>query len=195
VSIDRRGKIWVTCQLQHLALRIDPRGGTDALGAVDLVVTLGSGAGPMNYGDMTRSIDVENVVPEGTWSVIHDGGRDAIAWNAISWHADEPAGTRLAVAARAGEPPISAARPDRHHERRRPGGSGLQGRFIEMRAVSLARGRRGREPGSLRAHGERHRHVAPACVRRKPASKRSGRPIIVWSKSRSWAFRIRTATR
>ena len=137
VAIDRRGKIWVTCQLQHTAVRIDPQGGTDALGAIELVSALGSGAGPMNYGDMTRTIDVESVTPQGSWTVVHDAGRDAIAWGAISWVADVPAGTGLAVSARAGD--IAADLAGLAWIDITNGadlsGSALQGRFIEMRAL------------------------------------------------------------
>ncbi len=105
LSLDDAGKVWVTSQTQNTALRIDPNAGSDGLGAVDLTVALGAGAGPQTFGDMAARITASVVAPEGTWSVVHDGGRAAVEWSAIAWHGDEPAGTQLTVEARAAESP------------------------------------------------------------------------------------------
>ncbi len=51
VAVDADGKVWVTNMDSHNAMRIDPDLGT--YGEVDLTVSLGSGASPYNYSDMT----------------------------------------------------------------------------------------------------------------------------------------------
>src|SRR5262249_30595916 len=58
LCFDSQNKLWVTAQSQNAALRIDPAAGTDHLGAVDLTVALGTGAGPQSFGAMSTQLTV-----------------------------------------------------------------------------------------------------------------------------------------
>ncbi len=51
VSVDANGNVWVAVYGDSVARRIDP-----ATNAVDLTVSLGAGANPYTYGDMTGSV-------------------------------------------------------------------------------------------------------------------------------------------
>lgn len=92
VAVDAAGKVWVTDQYSNDARRIDP-----ATNLVDLTVSLGSGAGPYNYSDMTGStlIAPPNT---GTWSVVHDSGVVGAHWSDVSWNGLVPDGAKLSVA-------------------------------------------------------------------------------------------------
>jgi hypothetical protein len=76
VAVDAAGKIWVANINSNNAMRIDPAAGpigadgVTPVGAVDLVVNLGPGAGPYNYSDMTGSVAAGVTAPFGTgpWS-------------------------------------------------------------------------------------------------------------------------------
>jgi type VI secretion system protein ImpC len=85
VAVDALGKVWVTNLNSHDAYRIDPNGGLDGLGEVDLVVPLGAGAGPYNYSDMTGVVAIGSTAPQGTWTVVHDGGLPGAAWGNAAW--------------------------------------------------------------------------------------------------------------
>ncbi|MEK0449458.1 MAG: hypothetical protein RL088_1726 [Verrucomicrobiota bacterium] len=100
VAVDSFGKVWVTNFNSNNTVRINPSGGTDGLGEIDLTVDLGPGAGPYNYSDMTGKV-LLGAIQQGFWSVVHDGGTSDIAWNAVSWNADTPADTGVAVSVRA----------------------------------------------------------------------------------------------
>jgi hypothetical protein len=140
IGLDAAGKLWVTNQFSNSAMRIDPRGGSDGLGAVDLTVMLGSGAGPNSFGSMTGSVQGQERAEQGTWTVVHDGGAAGVRWSRLVWHGEEPAGTRIAVAARAADDVaelVTAAWLDVDNGadlRAR----GLVGRHVEMR-VTLRR--------------------------------------------------------
>jgi hypothetical protein len=110
VAIDRNGKVWVANINTNNAMRIDPAagpigGGGFPVGAVDLTVDLGAGAGPYNYSDMTGSVLGEITAPVGTWSVVQDGGAAGTQWGKVTWNTepagDEPGGTSIVVEARA----------------------------------------------------------------------------------------------
>ncbi len=94
VAVDGNGKIWVTNFNSSNVMRIDPGaggigGGGFPIGAVDLTVDLGSGAGPYNYSDMTGFVSVGATSPSGTWTVVHDSGALA-GWDGVNWTADYP---------------------------------------------------------------------------------------------------------
>lgn len=99
VAVDAHGKVWVTCLGSDTAERIDPMAG---LGAVDLVVHLGPGAGPYNYSDMTGNL-ILGVVQQGTWTVVHDSLAPGTGWGTASWTSSEPAGTSIKVRVRAAD--------------------------------------------------------------------------------------------
>jgi streptogramin lyase len=91
VAVDAAGKVWVTNYSSHSAMRIDP-----AINGVDLEVSLGAGAYPYNYSDMTGST-LTAPPDNGTWSVVHDSGINDAPWTRISWNADEPGDSSILV--------------------------------------------------------------------------------------------------
>jgi len=109
VAVDSNGKVWVANINSNNAQRIDPNagpigGGGFPVGAVDLTVDLGAGAGPYNYSDMTGSVLGEVTAPVGTWSVVQDGGTAGTAWGTITWNTEPegsvPPGTSITIEAR-----------------------------------------------------------------------------------------------
>ena len=108
VAVDINGKVWVANIYSDNAMRIDPSagsigGGGYHVGAVDMVVNLGPGAGPYNYSDMTGFVELGSTAARGTWTVTHDSRQAGTQWDKISWTAIEPGGTRLVVEARAAD--------------------------------------------------------------------------------------------
>jgi hypothetical protein len=101
VAVDAAGEVWVTNQFSDNTVRVDPNAGDDGLGAVDLTVDLGEGAGPYNYSDMTGAVVVGSTSPQGFWVVVQDSGEDGFEWGRLTWNtepeADEPAGTEIIV--------------------------------------------------------------------------------------------------
>jgi hypothetical protein len=96
VAVDGNGKIWVTNYNTSNVMRIDPNagavgGGGYRIGAVDLTVNLGAGAGPYNYSDMTGFVAIGATAPSGTWTVKYDGGEPSVIWDKVSWNSDYPA--------------------------------------------------------------------------------------------------------
>jgi sugar lactone lactonase YvrE len=104
VAVDANGKVWVTNETDSNAMRIDPHGGADGLGEVDLVVELGPGAGPYNYSDMTGIVGVSQTSPQGLWAVVQDSRTPGYEWGRILWNSEpegsEPPGTAIVVQAR-----------------------------------------------------------------------------------------------
>jgi hypothetical protein len=101
VAVDAAGKVWATNMGSDNAMRIDPSAGADGLGAVDLTVDLGPGAGPYNYSDMTGAVVVGSTSPQGFWTAIQDSGEPGFEWGRLNWNnepeASEPAGTEIVV--------------------------------------------------------------------------------------------------
>lgn len=141
VARDANGKVWVTNYDGHSVMRIDPAGGGDGRGEVDLVVSLGAGAGPYNYSDMTGAVAVGLTSQQGSWTVVYDGLLDGLDWGTIAWTSAEPTGTDVKVEARASNSRAGLA----GASFRTVGngvsfhGQGVQGRYIEMR-TTLSRG-------------------------------------------------------
>lgn len=146
VAVDSNGKVWVANINSNNAMRIDPNagpmgGGGFAIGAVDMTVDLGTGAGPYNYSDMTGSVLGEITAPIGTWSVIQDGGVAGRPWGKVTWNTEPqggvPPGTSITVSARAANTEAGLA-----GESFVPVGNGTQfalsGRYIEVRATLTA---------------------------------------------------------
>jgi hypothetical protein len=109
VAIDAAGKVWVANYGTGNAMRIDPQGGPigadgiTRVGAVDLTVGLGANAVPYNYSDMTGAVVAGVTAPQGTWTVIYDGGGSAIPWELVSWNASVPPGASVTVQVRAAD--------------------------------------------------------------------------------------------
>ncbi len=146
VAVDTNGKVWVTNITTNNAQRIDPAagpvgGGGFPIGAVDLTVDLGAGAGPYNYSDMTGSVLGEITAPQGTWSVVQDGGQANQTWGTVTWNTEAqgsvPAGTAITVEARTSNSEAGLA-----GESFTPVSNGVKfaktGRYIEVRATLTA---------------------------------------------------------
>jgi hypothetical protein len=101
VAVDAAGKVWATNLGSDNTVRIDPNGGADGLGAVDLTVDLGPGASPYNYSDMTGAVVVGSTSPQGFWTVIQDSSEADFEWGRLTWNTepegDEPAGSEIVV--------------------------------------------------------------------------------------------------
>jgi hypothetical protein len=141
VAVDAGGNVWVTNLGSNNAVRIDPTGGSDGLGAVDLTVDLGDGASPYNYSDMTGAVVVGSTSPQGIWAVVQDSGEAGFEWGRITWNtepeASEPAGTEIVVEARTADSEASLG-----GEQFLPVTNGEPfssfGRFIEVRVTLKA---------------------------------------------------------
>jgi hypothetical protein len=85
-------------------MRIDPAGGGDGLGAVDMTVSLGSGANPYNYSDMTGIVALSQTAPQGFWKVVYDGGEPDTRWGKLCWNeescATQPGGSSITARVR-----------------------------------------------------------------------------------------------
>ncbi|MBI4311894.1 MAG: hypothetical protein HY681_08935, partial [Chloroflexi bacterium] len=91
ISVDAAGKVWATNLGSSDASRINP-----ATNNVDMTVSLGAGAGPYNYSDMTGSILV-GAPTDGSWTVVHDSGVAGTDWGSIGWNASTPGDSLLVV--------------------------------------------------------------------------------------------------
>lgn len=146
VAVDSNGKVWVANIYSNNAQRIDPNagpigGGGFPIGAVDLTVDLGAGAGPYNYSDMTGAVLGEITAPIGTWTVVQDGGVAGRPWGKVTWNTEPqgsvPPGTSITVEARAAE--TEAALPGVAFQEVSNGTPFLMtGRYIEVRATLRA---------------------------------------------------------
>jgi len=116
VAVDAAGKIWTAninggADGTGSATRIDPNAGPLGaggvpIGAVDLEVTLPS-AHPYNYSDMTGNALLRTTAPQGTWTVVQDGGAAGTQWGQIVWNTEargsQPPGTEIIVEVRAAD--------------------------------------------------------------------------------------------
>jgi uncharacterized repeat protein (TIGR01451 family) len=118
IAVDAAGKIWSANRNSNTATRIDPDAGPIGLdgvtpvGAVDLTVNFPATPGrplpfPYNYSDMTGAQLFSNTAPQGSWTVVQDGGDPGAEWGTITWNTEPqgsvPAGTAITVEARAAE--------------------------------------------------------------------------------------------
>ncbi len=137
VAVDADGKVWATCYSSDTAKRIDPNGGADGLGEVDLTVDLGSGATPYNYSDMTGILAFPGGF--GSWTVVHDSCADGIEWGVATWNTElcaiphEPPGTGLTVEVRAADSAAGLASEPWFTVENGVPFTGLFGRYVEVR--------------------------------------------------------------
>ena len=140
VAVDANGKIWVANINSNNAQRIDPTagpigGGGFPVGAVDLTVDLGPGAGPYNYSDMTGFVSIGATAPFGTWTVVYDGGAPGVIWDDVSWNDLVPAGTSVTVEVRAADTQVALAGESFVPTTNGGALAGIDGQFIEIRAA------------------------------------------------------------
>ncbi|MBI5387651.1 MAG: HYR domain-containing protein [Verrucomicrobia bacterium] len=134
VAVDSNGKIWAAEMTGDRAARIDPAlaGG---LGAVDLVVPLGTNAFPYNYSDMTGFVELSATCRSGFWTIVHDGCSEGQPWGLLSWSSTEPPGTGIKVEVRAADAQAGLAALPFVPVKNGASfcGSGLKGRYLEVR--------------------------------------------------------------
>ena len=112
VAVDAAGKVWTANRESHTAVRIDPTL-SPPLGAVDLTVSFPAGSHgrplpyPYNYSDMTGQQLFNSTAPQGTWTVVQDGGSPGTGWGTATWNTEPqgsvPPGSTLLVEARAAD--------------------------------------------------------------------------------------------
>jgi hypothetical protein len=103
VAVDRQQQIWAINRLTSNAMRIDPTIGV--AGQVDLAVDLGPNGFPYNYSDFTGDVYMTSS-PQGTWTFVHDGGKDSCAWGTLSWSAQIIGNASITVRVRASNSPV-----------------------------------------------------------------------------------------
>jgi PKD repeat protein len=140
VAVDANGKVWAANYATSNVSRIDPEIGQKIAGTVpsgwyDLIVSLGSGASPYNYSDMTGAVAIGAASPSGFWSIKQDGTAPGTRWKRISWDGSTPAGTSITVEVRAAD--TQTALPSIPFVVVSDGVllAGVVGRFIEVRAT------------------------------------------------------------
>ena len=155
ISVDADGKIWSANLNSNTATRIDPTlgpiggDGVTPVGAVDLTVSFPAGPSgrpapqPYNYSDMTGAQLFGSTVPQGSWTVVQDGGAAGLEWGTITWNTEAqgsvPPGTSITVEARAADTQAGLG-----SETYVPVSSGtpfdLVGQFIQVRVTLRAAG-------------------------------------------------------
>jgi streptogramin lyase len=142
VAVDAHGKVWVTASGSDNVFRIDPGGGADGLGEVDLAIDLGPATGPYNYSDMTGSVLLSHP-PFGLWSVVAASDCEPHRWTMLGWNSEsplpagalhEPEGTTIRVEARSADTRASLAAATFLPVSNGTPVAGLAGRFLELRA-------------------------------------------------------------
>ena len=105
LSVDAAGLVWVTNLNSSDVMRIDP-----STNLVNLTMSLGAGAGPYNYSDMTGAT-VTAPPDNGTWTLIHDSAIVGLEWGKITWTASEPSDSSIGVTAASSSDGISFGPP------------------------------------------------------------------------------------
>ncbi|MBI1319473.1 MAG: DUF5011 domain-containing protein [Candidatus Hydrogenedens sp.] len=132
VAVDTNGKIWSANLGTNNASRIDP---TAIPGTVDLTVDLGPGSAPYNYSDMTGTVLLKAVAPQGSWTNIYDGGVLGCVWSPISWVAYQDPGTTVVVQVRASDSPTPSG-PWTVVQNNVPF-SGVVGRYLQIQIIMI----------------------------------------------------------
>lgn len=124
VSVDAAGKVWTVNRSSNTATRIDPDtgplgcGGTGCgdgtrVGTVDTTVSFPAGPDgrplpvPYNYSDMTGQQLFSGTAPQGSWTVVQDGGAAGTEWGKVTWNTEPegmvPGDSSITVEARAAD--------------------------------------------------------------------------------------------
>jgi hypothetical protein len=104
-------------------------------------VSLGPGASPYNYSDMTGFVAGRATSPQGIWTIVQNGGTPGVKWGTINWNTEpqgkEPAGSSIIVEVRTGD--TEASLPGQPFVPVTNGGQFDQvGQFIEVRVTLKA---------------------------------------------------------
>ncbi len=103
VAVDSNDKVWAINYGTHNAMRIDPTLGV--AGQVDLAVDLGPNSYAYNYSDFTGDLYM-SISPQGTWTFVHDGGKQSCEWGTLSWNAQIFGNASVTVRVRASNSPV-----------------------------------------------------------------------------------------
>ncbi|MFC2173340.1 hypothetical protein ACFLU6_12005 [Acidobacteriota bacterium] len=140
-AVDGNGKIWVNCYDSSNLMRIDPDGGADGLGAVDLTIPLAPGARPYDYSDMSGLTGLSNPV-FGFWDIVKGTGCEGSAWRMARWNEEpampqgtlhEPPGTKITVEIRVADTIVGLSRKPFMEVGNGEFFGPLPGRYIEAR--------------------------------------------------------------
>ncbi len=196
VSIDANGNVWSANLNSNTATRIDPSGGgigadgVTPIGAVDLVVNFPAGPGgrptpsPYNYSDMTGAQLFGSTAPQGSWTIVQDGGAAGTEWGTIQWNTEAegsvPSGASITVEARAADTEAGlggqAFAPVSNNV-----AFSLTGRFIQVR-VTLRSSSSGESPVlsdlSIASVSDGGDTTPPACFLSGQGTDGSGRKYI-----------------
>jgi hypothetical protein len=194
VSVDAAGKIWTANINSNTATRIDPNAGpigadgVTRVGAVDLTVNFPAGPDgrpapqPYNYSDMTGAQLLSSTAPQGTWTVVQDGGAPGTKWGKIIWNTEargsQPPGTDIIIEVRAAD--TQAGLGSQSFITVSNGAPfSLTGRFLEVR-VTLRPDAQGNGPilSDIRvcAEGGCQAEAAQTPATQQPAAQRRRRP-------------------
>jgi hypothetical protein len=194
VAVDAAGKIWTANLNSNTATRIDPNAGpigadgVTRVGAVDLTVNFPAGPDgrpspqPYNYSDMTGAQLLSETAPQGTWTVVQDGGAAGTSWGQIVWNTEargsQPPGTEIIVEVRAADTQAGlGSQPFITVSNGAP--FSLTGRFLEVR-VTLRPDAAGNGPilSDVRvcAQGGCQAETAQPPTTEPPAARRPARP-------------------
>lgn len=135
MSVDSNGMIWTTCTLSHTAKRIDPNGGGDGLGAVDLTVPLGRAASPFNFSQMTGTNMIGVPQDNGTWEVLYDSQVANNEYGEIRWTSATPPGTTFSVQFRTSDDPVGIMNLPYQPATNGAAMSGVFGRYVNVLAT------------------------------------------------------------
>jgi uncharacterized repeat protein (TIGR01451 family) len=155
IAVDAAGKIWAANSNSNTATRIDPSlgplgcggtgcaDGTTHIGEVDLTVNFPATEGrplpyPYNYSDMTGAQLFNSTAPQGTWTIVQDGGAVGTTWGKVAWNTEPqgnvPEGSGLTVEVRAAD--SEAALGSQEYATVTNGTAfSLTGRFIQARVT------------------------------------------------------------
>lgn len=133
VSVDSNGKVWVSCAVANQLVRINPAGGSDGLGAIDLQVALPALSNAKNFGTMCGQVPLSPQQPNGSWSVVYDSGAINTEFGKLSYTANVPAQTTLAGQFRVGNTPAELASAAFQPINNGVAFSGVLARFVEAR--------------------------------------------------------------
>jgi streptogramin lyase len=135
LAVDQNGKVWVACNVSNTVKRIDPNAGSDGKGEVDLTVSLGIGARPYDYSDMTGITPLVNFPQSsGMWEVTYDSGVANTQFGRISWNASVPANTDFTVEFRASNDPLAFPTLPFTTAQNGVVFTGVSGRYVNVRA-------------------------------------------------------------
>ena len=169
LSVDAEGKVWVTNYSSDNVMRIDPASNT-----VDLTVSLGPGARPYNYSDMTGS-SVPAPPTAGNWSVVYDSGAAAAEEWTISWNAATPGDSSISVTASSGTDGMTFGSPQAMSN---GGDYPAVGRYVKME-VSFSRASTGESPILYDLTIE-PANEPPVCAEAFPSVE------IIWPPNHNW---------